>query len=38
MRFGRPLPQSRLAPALLGAGTGVIALLCLALLTIQQLR
>jgi putative membrane protein len=38
MRSRAPLPRSRVAPALLGAGTAVIALLSLVLLTIDQLR
>jgi putative membrane protein len=38
MRLSTPLPRGRLAPALLGAGTGAIAVLSLVLLTIDQLR
>jgi inner membrane protein YidH len=38
MRLRAPLPRSRLAPALLGAGTGLIALVSLVVLTIDQLR
>ncbi len=37
MRLETPLPRSRLAPAFLGAGAGVIAVLSLVLLTIDQL-
>jgi inner membrane protein YidH len=38
MRLETPLPRARLAPAVLGAGAGVIAVLSLVLLTIDQLR
>lgn len=38
MRLRRPLRRSRLAPAVLGAGAGVIALASLVVLTIDQLR
>ncbi len=38
MRLKTPLPRARLAPAFLGAGAGIIAVLSLVLLTIDQLR
>ena len=38
MRLRAPLPKARLAPVLLGAGTGVIAILSLVVLTVDQLR
>lgn len=38
MRLRSPLPRSRLAPALLGLGTSVIAVLSIVLLTASALR
>ena len=38
MRLRAPLPRSRLAPALLGLGAGVIALLSIVFLALSQLR
>jgi putative membrane protein len=38
MRLRRPLPRSRLAPALLGAGTGAFALCSLIVLIVDQLQ
>jgi uncharacterized membrane protein YidH (DUF202 family) len=38
MRLRAPLPRSRLAPALLSAGAGAIAVLSLILLALSELR
>lgn len=38
MRLRTPLPRARLAPWLLGVGAGVVSLLSLAVLTLDQLR
>jgi putative membrane protein len=38
LRLGKPLPRARLAPGLLGAGTGIIAGLALIVLILDQLR
>jgi inner membrane protein YidH len=38
MRLRSPVPRSRIAPGVLGAGTGLIAVLALAVLILDQFR